>query len=76
MNPATFYRIRVKGHLDPHWSAWFGGLSIQHTPEGETILSGPLADQSALLGLLLKFHNLNLTILSVSRNDPAAVETS
>lgn len=60
------YRIRIKGHLDPDWSAWFDGLTITHTTGGETVLAGPLADQAALYGLLEKARNLNLTLLSVN----------
>ncbi len=38
------YRIRVEGHLDQHWSSWFEGLTITHLEDGETQLSGYLAD--------------------------------
>jgi hypothetical protein len=41
---ALNYWIRVKGHLDPAWSAWFGGLSIMHDASGDTVLAGPLPD--------------------------------
>ena len=59
------YQIRFKGHLDPSWSAWFDGLSITHEANGETVLTGPLPDQSALYGVLEKARNLNLTLVAV-----------
>ena len=63
----TAYEIRVKGHLDQHWSAWFDGMSITNVENGETIISGSLPDQAALHSLLVKVYNLNLTLISVSR---------
>ena len=59
------YEIRVKGQLDPSWSAWFDGLTVTHEASGDTVLAGPLADQSALYGILEKARNLNLTLISV-----------
>ena len=61
------YRIRVKGTLDRKWSEWFNGLTI--TPQGndETLLTGPVADQAALHGLLAKIRDLGLPLLSVVR---------
>jgi hypothetical protein len=67
MTTCIFYQIRVKGHLDLHWSDWFDGLTISHEIDGETTLTGPVIDQAALYGLLLKIHNLNLTLLAVNR---------
>lgn len=63
----TSYQIKVKGHLDPRWSEWFDGLSISHEADGSTLLSGLVVDQAALYGILLKLHDLNLPLLSVSR---------
>ena len=60
------YQIHVKGILDPSWSDWFGGFTITSTYE-ETDLSGWVADQAALHGILTKLNNLGLTILSVTR---------
>ena len=67
---ATIYQIRVAGHLDPTWSAWFDGLSIIHQPNGETLLVGPIVDQAALHGVLRKVSDLGLTLIAVTR-DPA-----
>jgi len=64
-----FYQIKIKGHLDPGWAEWFGEFTIIHEPNGETLLAGPVVDQSALFGLLLKIRDLNLTLLSLQRFD-------
>ena len=63
---ATDYRIKVKGILDPEWSLWFESMAI-FTEGGDTILTGPVADQAALHGLLIRIRDLNLTLLSVER---------
>ena len=60
------YQIRIKGHLGHQWTDWFDGLSIQLTDDGETILTGPLADQAALHGVLKKVRDLALPLVSVS----------
>ena len=67
MSTPPFYQIKVMGHLDPGWSDWFEGLTIAHEPNGETLLAGPVVDQPALFGLLLKIRDLNLTLLSLNR---------
>jgi len=61
--------IRVKGRIDEHWSDWFEGLTITHTDEDETILSGTVVDQAALYGLLAKLRDLRLPLLSVNRTE-------
>jgi hypothetical protein len=63
------YHIWVKGHLTADWSDWFGGLTVTLTEQGETELSGLLADQAALFGVLNRLHNLGLTLLIVARVD-------
>ena len=59
------YQIRVEGHLDPSWSEWLAGMTMNLLENGETLLSGPVADQAALHGLLAKIRDLNLVLLSV-----------
>jgi hypothetical protein len=66
-----YYEIRVKGHLDPLWADWFAGLQLAHVAENETLLSGPLPDQSALHGLLERIRDLNLVLVSVTRGGPS-----
>jgi hypothetical protein len=63
------YEIRVKGILDERWSAWFEGLQVS-SDGGETVISGPVADQAALHGLLTKVRDLGLFLISVRRLDP------
>jgi hypothetical protein len=63
----AIYEIRVKGHLDLARSAWFDGLTVTHTPDGETILAGPVQDQAALHGLLNKVRDLGLPLVAVNR---------
>jgi hypothetical protein len=69
----TVYIIRVKGHLDQSWSAWFDGMMITNEANGDTVISGPVADQAALHSLLVKVHNLNLTLISVLRIETDAI---
>ena len=58
------YRIKLQGGLDPKWTDWFEQMAIT-IRGGDTILSGPVADQAALHGLLIRIRDLNLTLLSV-----------
>ncbi len=62
-----FYEIRVKGHLDSRRSEWFDGLSVTHAQSDETVLSGPVADQAELFGLLLRIRDLGLPLELVVR---------
>lgn len=58
--------IRVKGQIDPGWSDWFNGLTITHNPQGESILTGYVRDQSELRGILTKLADLGLELISVN----------
>lgn len=62
-----FYEIRIKGHLDAQWMTWFDGLTITLEEDGETLLSGSIADQAALHGVLKKVRDLGLPLVSVSQ---------
>jgi hypothetical protein len=57
----------VKGHLGDEWSEWFDGMSIDQNEDGTSVLTGPVADQSALHGLLVKIHSMTLPLLSLQR---------
>ncbi len=61
------YEIELKEHLDDLWADRFAELVISHREDGTTLLTGPIADQAALHGLLLRVRNLGLTLLSVVR---------
>jgi hypothetical protein len=60
------YQIKVKGQLDTSRSEWFEGWTITQGNDGTTLLTGPVTDQSALHGVLIKIRNLNLPIISVT----------
>ena len=70
---AGHYEIRLKGHLDGRWAAWFDGLSLSREADGTTIIHGPIADQAALHGLLQRLRDLGLPLVSVTQveADPA-----
>ncbi len=63
-------RSGFQGHLSPQWQDWFEGLTITLEEDGNTLLSGPVVDQSALHGILKKIRNLNMPLLSVNSTDP------
>ncbi len=63
---AERYHIRVKGHLDPSWSVWFDDLTITNEANGDAVIAGPIVDQAALHGVLIKVRDLGLTLLGVS----------
>lgn len=67
---AGYYEIRIKEPIADKWLAWFDEFSITRTDCGETLLTGPIADQSALHGMLAKIRDLNLTLISVNRTEP------
>ena len=57
------YQIRIKGQLGSKWADWFEGMTISED-NGDTLLTGPVTDQAALHGVLIKLRNLNLPIVS------------
>jgi len=61
------YEIRLKGRLEKHWSQWFNGLVIQHRKHNETVLTGPIADQAALHGILAKIRDIGIPLLALKR---------
>ncbi len=61
------YEIRLQGHLDHRWTAWFDGLSISNESDGSTVIRGEVVDQSALHGLLQKVRDIGLPLVSVTR---------
>lgn len=63
--PQTYY-ICLYGHLDAHWSAWFDGMSIRNAPDGTCVLSGRVADQAMLHGILNKIRDLALPLLALT----------
>jgi hypothetical protein len=69
-NEPMVYQIRIKGHLGPQWTEWFGGLAITLEDNGDTLLTGLVVDQVALHGLLRKVRDLGMPLLSVNRVKP------
>jgi hypothetical protein len=67
MDTPPIYEIQIAGHLSPQWSDWFEGLTITLEENGNTLLSGPVADQAALHGLLKKVRDLGMPLISVNR---------
>jgi hypothetical protein len=65
--PPAFYEVRIEGHLDEYWSAWFGGLTLIREDDGTTTLRGAVTDQAELHGLLAKVRDLGVTLISLER---------
>ena len=65
-----FFEIQVRGQLDESWSDWLEGLEMKLLDNGEMILSGYIADQATLMGILNKVYGLNLTLRSVNEVCP------
>lgn len=59
------YEVRVVGHLDDHWATWLDDLTLVRHDDGTTVLTGPLADQSQLHGLLARIRDLGAPLLSL-----------
>lgn len=72
--PDLIYQIRLKGHLGSQWTDWFEGLTIRLEDNGDTLLTGPVADQAALHGLLKKVRDVGLTLISVNQVQHSAGE--
>ena len=66
---ATTYQIRIKGHLGPEWSDWFGGLDISLDDNGNTLLTGQVVDQAALHGLLRKVRDVGMPLVSINQQE-------
>jgi hypothetical protein len=63
------YEIRLNGHLDARWAARFDGLTLTNDRDGTTVISGQVADQAALHGLLQRVRDLGLPLVSVIHID-------
>jgi hypothetical protein len=61
------YEIRVTGHLDSRWAAWFDGLTLIRADDGTTVLRGPIVDQAALHGVLQKLRDIGVPLISVTQ---------
>jgi hypothetical protein len=72
----TRYEIRLNGHLDPRWAAWFDGLDLSVETDGTTLLRGDVADEAALHGLLQRVRDIGLPLIAVTRIAPSEGETA
>lgn len=70
------YQIGIEGHLDAQWTDWFSSLSVTFEENGNTLLTGPVADQAALFGLLKKVRDLGMPLVSVNRVEPCKPDIS
>jgi hypothetical protein len=68
------YEIRIQGHLDQHWAAWFDELANSYESDGSTRLIGPLSDEAAQHGVLMKVCDLALRLLTMNRLTGSQVE--
>lgn len=59
------YEFRVEGHLDRHWSVFLGGLSLSHDGDGTSTLTGHVADQAQLHGVLAGLRDIGAPLVSV-----------
>jgi hypothetical protein len=65
-DPARFQiRVRVQGELAPTWSSVLADLAVAADPDGTTLVTGVLADQAALHGLLAAIRDLGLSLVSL-----------
>ncbi len=70
------YQITVKGQLSADWCAWFDGMTITQDAAGATLITGPVADQAALHGLLRKVRDLGLTLVALRSSEPMTIRTN
>jgi hypothetical protein len=75
LHRSGWYEIRLKGHLDARWSAWFDGLNLTNEGDGTTAIRGPVPDQAALHGLLHKVRDVGLPLVAVNQIDRPDVPT-
>jgi len=61
-----YYEIRLKGHLEARWAAWFDAESLTHESDGTTVIRGAVVDQAALHGVLGKVRDLGLPLIAVT----------
>ena len=67
LDQTPIYEIRIKGQLDQEWADWFEGMTLSLEEDGNTLISGPVVDQSALYASLKRVHQLGLKLISVNQ---------
>jgi hypothetical protein len=77
MNPEpTTYTIRVRGHLDDHWSTWFGGAELDRCDDGTTALLLSDADQARLHCVLGQLRDLGVELIELQTSNPSGVRNA
>ena len=66
-NLQSIYHIKVQGRLNQKWAHWLNGSAVQIMNADDTTISVSVPDQAALRGILNKLWDLNLTLISVTR---------
>jgi len=67
LSSMRIYQIRIEGHLSVQWTNWFEGLTVTLEDNGDTTITGTVADQAALHGLLKRVRDLGLVLVSVNQ---------
>jgi hypothetical protein len=75
MSETATYEIRIQGHLDSRWTAWFEGMELIADQDGSTLVRGQVTDQAALHGLIQKVRDLGLPLISVTNSQPGHTQT-
>lgn len=65
MTTGRRYQFTVAGHLDDHWLGWLGDLTLTRHEDGTSTLTGTVADQAQLHGVLAGIRDIGATLLSV-----------
>ena len=63
----AIYQIKIMENLGSNWNEWLGGFAITQDTDDGSLLTGVVADQAALHGLIRKLRDLHLTLLSLHR---------
>jgi hypothetical protein len=69
-NDARTYELRISGRLDEQWSDWFGELRLDRHDDGTSTLTGVVADQAQLHGILARLRDLGVTLLGCHALEP------
>lgn len=66
INESRYYEIRIEGHLNETRARDLGDMSMQLLPNGQTLISGPVLDQAALFGILIRIRDMGSSLVSVN----------
>jgi len=66
IDQTQYSEIRIAGHLDQARASQFTGMCVTQLPNGESLLCGPIQDQAALFGILIRLRDLGIPLLSLN----------